>query len=244
MLSAGVDIGSLATKAVILDADSGRVLAGVRLRSSATPRETGREALQQALARADLEFESLQAIVATGYGFADALSISPYAFAHESPVFLTGGANGTTGLDDVTKAALTTTNFDQVIIVGGPNAVSEDTEAYLNDIFGDDDVVRLQGDNRYKTSAAIATYVLDNDNLGANKMAVATGLNFPDALAGSTLCGKNTSVLLLIDDTDKGLFCVDGIIADNKADIHQGYFLGGDNAISLVLQAKVRAACE
>ncbi len=187
---------------------------------------------------------SRTAIVATGYGFADALSISPYAFAHESPVFLTGGANGTTGLDDVTKAALTTTNFDQVIIVGGPNAVSEDTETYLNDIFGDDDVVRLQGDNRYKTSAAIATYVLDNDNLGANKMAVATGLNFPDALAGSTLCGKNTSVLLLIDDTDKGLFCVDGIIADNKADIHQGYFLGGDNAISLVLQAKVRAACE
>ena len=117
MLSAGVDIGSLATKAVILDADSGRMLAGVRLRSSATPRETGREALQQALAQADLEFESLQAIVATGYG-RDTLD-----FAHSSVTEITCAARG---------AHMLCPEVRTVVDIGGQDskAISVDAEGF------------------------------------------------------------------------------------------------------------------
>ena len=68
ILTAGVDIGSLATKAVILDARDRSIVAGVRIHSGARPPEAGRRVLEQALAEADCTHEDLEAIVATGYG--------------------------------------------------------------------------------------------------------------------------------------------------------------------------------
>jgi lactocepin len=60
-------------------------------------------------------------------------------------------------------------------------------------------------------------------------LAVATGENFPDALAGAALCGSNNSVLLLAEDsTSTGI----ATIVENKSSIKCGYVLGGAGAIS------------
>jgi len=68
MLTAGVDIGSLATKAVVLDSSGPRVVAGVRIASGAHPPTAGRAALEQALTLAECTIEDLSMVVATGYG--------------------------------------------------------------------------------------------------------------------------------------------------------------------------------
>lgn len=68
MLTAGVDIGSLATKAAVMERESGRLVGGSCLRSGSTPAEAGREALELALREADVPRGELAATVATGYG--------------------------------------------------------------------------------------------------------------------------------------------------------------------------------
>jgi len=68
MLTAGVDIGSLATKAVILEAESVAILGSVCMPSGPRPVEAARAALQAALAAADVEAKELASTVATGYG--------------------------------------------------------------------------------------------------------------------------------------------------------------------------------
>ena len=84
MLTAGVDIGSLATKAVILAAESSRdlspaafaegegekaaLIGGACLPTGPRPAETSQKALDEALAAARTQLQELAAVVATGYG--------------------------------------------------------------------------------------------------------------------------------------------------------------------------------
>lgn len=63
---AGVDVGSLTTKAVILDGH--RLLAWSLRPTGAFSQQSARAALDQALADCGLRFEEVTAIVATGYG--------------------------------------------------------------------------------------------------------------------------------------------------------------------------------
>lgn len=66
MLTAGVDIGSVATKAVVLNGRG--VLSRALMETGSRPRQSAQAALDQALAQAGLEPGRLQAVVSTGYG--------------------------------------------------------------------------------------------------------------------------------------------------------------------------------
>jgi len=68
MLTAGVDIGSLTAKAVILQAEDSEVLATALLPTGWQPRQAGRQVVAEALAEAGLQRADLTAMVATGYG--------------------------------------------------------------------------------------------------------------------------------------------------------------------------------
>ncbi len=65
--SAGLDVGSLTTKAVVME-EGGRVAAKAIADSTPRPAETGREVLRDALKVAGLEMGSLVSVVGTGYG--------------------------------------------------------------------------------------------------------------------------------------------------------------------------------
>ena len=60
-------------------------------------------------------------------------------------------------------------------------------------------------------------------------MAFATSLNFPDALGGAALCGKNQSVLLLCDDKAQANL---SFATDHADEIVTGYVFGGEYAFS------------
>lgn len=64
---AGIDIGSLCTKAVILDSDK-KIKAYTIIRSGAVYKGAGETALKEALTKAGLKQDDISFIVATGYG--------------------------------------------------------------------------------------------------------------------------------------------------------------------------------
>jgi putative cell wall-binding protein len=185
------------------------------------------------------------AIIACGTSFADALSISPYAYAERAPVFL---ADSKTGLDAATtialKAILRLGRIDHIIIVGGTAVVPDAVKVQLGYQATDTSTfTRLGGIDRYATSVTIAAWIDSaSPSLGFNKVAVATGANFPDALAGGAFCGKVGTVLLLADDTPAGRTDIATVISAHSTEIGFGHVLGGDSVISALLKAELEAA--
>ena len=135
-------------------------------------------------------------IVATGGNYADALSVSPYAFASGSPVLLCDSASGLAG---AAVESIRSGGYSRAVIVGGTAAVPASVEGQLRSA-GVGDVVRLSGATRFETSSRIADFELAS-GLGftMDGVLLATGMNFPDALSAGPLAGRSRSPLLLVD---------------------------------------------
>ncbi|MDZ4655671.1 MAG: cell wall-binding repeat-containing protein, partial [Coriobacteriia bacterium] len=132
---------------------------------------------------------------------------------------------------------------DSVLILGGTGAVSKAVEDDLKVTFGDLAVERLAGVNRYATAVAVATYGVDHCGLAWNSLAFATGTNFPDALSGGVLQGRDGSVMLLTNPfalSDEP----EAVLRANKASINEVKFLGGLGAVSQAVRDQVIAALE
>ena len=101
-------------------------------------------------------------------------------------------------------------------------------------VFADEtkaDALRISGDTRYSTSTHIADYYKERINKGAKLSAVvvATGENFPDALAGSYLANKHNAPIIMIN---KG--CASTVVSYVKENLSDGgtvYVLGGTGAV-------------
>lgn len=142
-------------------------------------------------------------VIATGQNFPDALAASTLTGANgNAPIILTTTAalstEASTALD-----GLRTKNVTTAIIVGGTDAVSTAVQtAVTTKGFT---VTRVAGTNRYETAAAIAAAAdvrQDSGSVGGQKTAlIATGTNFPDALAGGPAAHRNDLPLLLVDST-------------------------------------------
>ena len=163
-------------------------------------------------------------IVATGYQFADALSIGPWSYSSKSPIVL-AQSNGLLSAEAV-NAIKTNLRISRVIIVGGTAAVSNAVEQQLGSGYT---ITRLQGNTRYETSAAIADWTCGNDAAYSwNWSLVATGQNFPDALAGAALAGKVGSPLLLAHAATDATV---NTMRTHRASISNFYVLGGEAAV-------------
>ena len=166
------------------------------------------------------------AIIATMDSYHDALSIASYAYANRAPVFLTLSGGKSIGANVV--AELKSGGYTRTVIVGGTAAVAP----YVEDQSfgaGVNSLVRLGGLNAYETSVEIAKWGLDN-GMKANRMGVATGQGYWDALTGSALLGKNKSVLVLADDSN--FSSVISFVNNNRKSIAKGYIFGGTAAVS------------
>lgn len=117
---------------------------------------------------------------------ADALTAASVAGHHNVPVLLTQDDN----LPKVTEAALADLAPSQIVLVGGPVAVNEDVEEALTQIAP---TTRQWGESRYETAVALtAEYPVDSD-----RVYVASGTNFPDALVGAALASSQSAPLLI-----------------------------------------------
>lgn len=135
------------------------------------------------------------AVIATGSGFADALSVSPYAYATKAPVFLVGAS----GLSSGQRHTLHDGGFTTLLVIGGEAVIPESVVHDAAALAGvKATVTRLSGATRYETSVSVAEYALAH-GLHADGLVIASGANFPDALAAGPLAGRRGSVMLLAD---------------------------------------------
>ena len=134
------------------------------------------------------------ALLATGEKFADALALSPLAFAGRHPVLLTESDSLSTDVERF----LADYSIEQVLIAGGTAAVSAAVEARLVSL--GISVQRIWGQDRFETAAEIAE-ALTERCFDADKFGLADGRNFPDALVGGALLGLRKAPLLLTEST-------------------------------------------
>lgn len=129
--------------------------------------------------------------LATGLGFADALSAGAAAAAVDGAVLISTGDR----LPPEISSAIKSLNPSEVVLVGGTAVLSQGVENDLRSL-GVASIRRISGPNRYATSAAVSA-----DTFGPNMpMAfLATGATFPDALAGAAAAGDVGVPLLLTE---------------------------------------------
>jgi putative cell wall-binding protein len=127
--------------------------------------------------------------IATGSGFADALAASPAAAVQGGPILLATAR----GLPTATATALRALQPQRIVVVGGPSAIGGTVLAAL-DGYTAGSVQRLAGADRYGTAAAVADAAFPGLR---PRLVLATGLNFPDALAGGPIAAVNGGPLLL-----------------------------------------------
>lgn len=189
------------------------------------------------------------AIVAMSSNFQDALSISSFAYKYKVPIFLE-----TSGDERELPSAARETIENQkgtIYVPGGPGAVPTSS---VEDVFGEDRVARIFGEDGYDTSNQIATYMVNNELLSADTVCIASGAPAPkgvDALAGAALAGKAGGVMLLVNDNptfgEVDSTAVDGsdsqgtpaFLASHAPNVGQAYLLGGNAVIGADLQRKV-----
>lgn len=133
--------------------------------SGETRYETSLQIYLQGKARLGVQWSSAESIIATGENFADALSVSAYAYAEKAPIFL---ANPKNGFSSETLRAISG-NFRHQLVVGGENAVPELVITQL--MYGTSGGVglRVYGENRYDTSRALADYMYAHSS-GVNRV--------------------------------------------------------------------------
>lgn len=162
-------------------------------------------------------------IIASGEKFADALSISPYAYSATTPILLTDGEGVLT--QATVDTIRSTSSIKNVIIVGGTSVVDESIKTQLGDAYSYN---RLWGKTRYESSTEIAKWEL-TQGMSANTVAIATGSKFPDALSGAALCGVQNGLLLLVDEgaTDSAI----SVLSANKDSAKTFYVFGGASSV-------------
>ena len=166
--------------------------------------------------------------IANGLNYADALAASAVGARDGSPILLATP----TSLPQATRNALAALDPAQIVIVGGTGAVSAGVANALR-AYGP--VTRVSGADRYATAVAISQRFFPNPP-GAERVYIATGTNFPDALAGGVAAGLNGAPLLLVPRN--------GVPANVMAEITrlgatQIRVLGGTGAVSSAIEAQL-----
>lgn len=145
-------------------------------------------------------------VLASGENFADSLVAGSLANKENAPVLLTQKEK----LPQVIKDEITRLKPEEVIIVGGEKSVN---------IKGLKNVKRLAGKNRFETSVEVYKHVNPN-----GKVALASGLNFADALCATPLSSKENLPIILTD----GHNLPKGITKDKVALI-----FGGEKSVNI-----------
>jgi hypothetical protein len=135
------------------------------------------------VATAALGDVSKTVIIATGQNFPDALAAGVLAHKEDAPIIL---HDGSTPSAAVVKF-LTDKGITDAYIICGTSAVPQAIEDALSDTLGID-VERLGGADRFATVVAVA------GELGyGTGVVLASGRNFPDALAAAVLTGATSA---------------------------------------------------
>jgi spore germination protein YaaH/putative cell wall-binding protein len=171
------------------------------------------------------------AYVATGANYPDALSAGTAAAIGGAPVLLVTRDS----LPVATATELSRLRPQRIVVVGGAGVVGDAVLARLAS-YTPGGVTRIAGPDRYATAVAVsaATFAAD----APVEVLVATGANFPDAVAGAAAAGVQHAPLLLVAPT--------GLPTSVAAELRRlsapmTWLLGSTGAISDAVRDQIRA---
>ncbi|PPK92682.1 putative cell wall binding repeat protein [Kineococcus xinjiangensis] len=171
-----------------------------------------------------------EVVLTSSSNFPDALAGAAFAASVDAPVLLTAPG----ALDPRVLALLERLGDDVTVhVAGGAGAVSDTIVEELR--AAGLEVERLAGSDRYETSAEIASILFP----AATTVVLATGSNFPDALAGAAAAGRRDAPVLLVGTTLPE--SVRDYLQAGKGRIQAVYVLGGDAAVPASVRAEVEA---
>ncbi|MER3388708.1 MAG: cell wall-binding repeat-containing protein [Microcella sp.] len=191
--------------------------------ASSADRLSGADRYATAVAVSQETFEPGVPIVflASGVDYPDALSAAPLATALGGPLLLTGSRS----LPSVVAAELTRLAPAEVVIVGGTAVVTSSVATQVSRLGLD--VRRVSGADRYATSRAlISTFAPASDTLY-----LATGRNYPDALAAAAAAGAAAAPVLLVNGASSMLDTATRQLIASRA-VQTAYIAGGPSVIS------------
>ncbi|MGB7450237.1 MAG: cell wall-binding repeat-containing protein [Ornithinimicrobium sp.] len=128
------------------------------------------------------------AYVASGRNFPDALTAAARSGVPDAPLLITEPES----LPGATAQALNRLQPDRIVVVGGPGAVSGTVLGQLK-AYASSGVARIDGRNRYATAAKVVSDYPAN----VPRVYLASGEDYPDALAGAALAAHQNAPLLL-----------------------------------------------
>ena len=169
--------------------------------------------------------------VATGASFGDALAGAPAAAAGDGPLLLVPSEE----LPNETRAEIERLGPERIRVLGGTQAVARRVAAELAELTADP-IERIAGATRYETAAAVSRAAFHSD---VEKVFLATGTSFADALTGGAAAARNGAPLLLVPGDQAG---VPNAVLDEIERLRPQnvILLGGPAAISTAMESSLR----
>ncbi len=168
--------------------------------------------------------------LASGADYPDALSAAPLAAQRGGPLLLTA----TRDLPPSVAAELERLSPDEVVIVGGPTVVSEAVVSAVRGLGLE--VRRVFGVDRYATSRLL----IDTFAEPGSTLYVATGHNYPDALAAAAAAGAASAPVLLVNGLTTRL-AADEVRLIRARGVTSALIAGGTGVVSTALELALDA---
>jgi putative cell wall-binding protein len=166
--------------------------------------------------------------ITSGVNFPDAIAGGSAAAYEGGPILLTEQ----NAIPAATQLELQRLEPARIVVLGGPVAVSDLVVDALQQ-FTPGSVARMFGPDRYQTAAQISSTVFAAN---APVVYVASGTNFPDALAGSAVAARDRAPMLLVRPTN-----IPGATSNelNRLNPSRIVVLGGPGVVSAAVEAQL-----
>ena len=198
-----------------------------------TSRVFGADRVETAAEIARSGYESADtALLATAETFPDALAGVPAAFALDAPVLLSDSDE----LSAATREVIAELGAQEVIVLGGEGALSATVARDLEAVV--ERVERVAGADRFATSARVALELFEAEEV--DRAFLATGWNFPDALAGGPVAARQGAPLLLTGNLPGLVAEALGVLAPADVVALGGPAVLGEDDLAIGVRASTR----
>ncbi|NLI92998.1 MAG: cell wall-binding repeat-containing protein [Peptococcaceae bacterium] len=136
-------------------------------------------------------------IITNGYNFPDALGVASLAASKGWPILLSAHNQLPQSVQDFIASDKPT----DVYIVGGKGVLQNNIEGQILSKAPEAKITRLGGEDRFETLSLILNKFYPNPS----KLYIANGLDFADALSGSTLAAAGNSPIILVNPKSNAL---------------------------------------
>ncbi|MDO9107977.1 MAG: cell wall-binding repeat-containing protein [Coriobacteriia bacterium] len=171
--------------------------------------------------------EATRAVIVSGEGWPDAATAAPLAAALDVPVLLVRRDY----LPSQTASALAEWKTTSAIVVGGDSVVSSGVVAGLPM------PIRLSGPTRYETAYQVARFGLD-EALLPERLLLATGAKFPDAISGASLAARLRAPVLFVT-VDEMPPPTRNYLIENRLELTRVIILGATGSVGSSMESRV-----